>query len=174
MLQNSFGATMAAHDDGEPVQLYVYDLSRGLAKQFAPLVGLQVNAHSGSDLLSGTQSQRTAAAATHARPPTVRSADVVSSSCVSVYAFQNRLSRICTSLQNSAALLCLQHSWSSVIPLPSSNAWVSNRLCLDPAQLEGIWHTSIVVGGQEIYYGGGIQTAVPGTTPHGQPVQVGL
>ena len=39
-------------------------------------------------------------------------------------------------------------------------------------QLDGIWHTSIVVGGQEIYYGGGIQTAVPGTTPHGQPVQV--
>ncbi len=44
--------------------------------------------------------------------------------------------------------------------------------CLHHAQLDGIWHTSIVVGGQEIYYGGGIQTAVPGTTPHGQPVEV--
>ncbi len=36
---------MAAGDnqqEGELVQLYVYDLSRGLAKQFAPLVGLQV------------------------------------------------------------------------------------------------------------------------------------
>ena len=42
--------TMAAADEGEPVQLYVYDLSRGLAKQFAPLVGLQVSEGSDSQI----------------------------------------------------------------------------------------------------------------------------
>jgi len=52
VLQNSLAVTMAANDEGEPVQLYVYDLSRGLAKQFAPLVGLQVDSRSGSGLLA--------------------------------------------------------------------------------------------------------------------------
>ncbi len=54
---------MAANDEGETVQLYVYDLSRGLAKQFAPLVGLQVHPRSGSDPLHRTLHQRPAAAA---------------------------------------------------------------------------------------------------------------
>jgi len=36
---------------------------------------------------------------------------------------------------------------------------------------EGIWHTSIVVYGTEYYYASGIQSDVPRTTPHGQPVQ---
>lgn len=39
-------------------------------------------------------------------------------------------------------------------------------------QLDGIWHTSIVVGGEEIYYGGGIQTSLPGQTPHGPPLEI--
>ena len=39
-------------------------------------------------------------------------------------------------------------------------------------QIEAIYHTSIVVGGVEHFYGGGIQEAVPGHTPYGQPIQV--
>jgi hypothetical protein len=40
------------------------------------------------------------------------------------------------------------------------------------SQLDGIWHTSVVVGGVETFFGNGIQRAVPGATPHGAPVQV--
>lgn len=29
-----------------------------------------------------------------------------------------------------------------------------------------------MVGGEEIYYGGGIQTALPGHTPHGHPLEI--
>ena len=39
-------------------------------------------------------------------------------------------------------------------------------------QIEAIYHTAIVVGGVEHFYGGGIQEAVPGHTPYGQPIQV--
>jgi len=38
-------------------------------------------------------------------------------------------------------------------------------------QFDGIWHTSIVVYGTEYYYASGVQSDVPGTTQHGQPVQ---
>ncbi|KJE92247.1 hypothetical protein CAOG_03251 [Capsaspora owczarzaki ATCC 30864] len=37
--------------------------------------------------------------------------------------------------------------------------------------LDGIWHTSIVVYGEEYYFGAGIQTAQPGRTMHGQPLR---
>jgi hypothetical protein len=39
-------------------------------------------------------------------------------------------------------------------------------------QIDAIYHTSIVVGGVEHFYGGGIQEAVPGHTPYGQPIQL--
>lgn len=39
-------------------------------------------------------------------------------------------------------------------------------------QIDGIWHTSIVVAGLEYYYGGGVNQARPGSTPFGQPLQV--
>ncbi|KAK9826091.1 hypothetical protein WJX81_001518 [Elliptochloris bilobata] len=39
-------------------------------------------------------------------------------------------------------------------------------------QIDGVWHTSVVVGHEEVYFGQGIQKSVPGATPHGQPVQV--
>eukprot|EP01026_Neomeris_dumetosa_P081791 TRINITY_DN92489_c0_g1_i1.p1 TRINITY_DN92489_c0_g1~~TRINITY_DN92489_c0_g1_i1.p1 ORF type:complete len:251 (-),score=25.47 TRINITY_DN92489_c0_g1_i1:361-1023(-) len=39
-------------------------------------------------------------------------------------------------------------------------------------QIDGIWHTGIVVNGNEYYYGAGIQRSVPGQTPFGQPLQV--
>lgn len=38
--------------------------------------------------------------------------------------------------------------------------------------LDGIWHTSVVVFGQEFYYGQGIMTSAPGTTQHGRPLEV--
>jgi hypothetical protein len=37
-------------------------------------------------------------------------------------------------------------------------------------QIDGIWHTSVVVGGCEYYYGGGINQATPGQTPFGPPL----
>lgn len=39
-------------------------------------------------------------------------------------------------------------------------------------QIDGIWHTGIVVHGQEYYFGGGIQVGYPGGTHFGRPVQV--
>ncbi|KAF5746330.1 putative PPPDE thiol peptidase family protein [Tripterygium wilfordii] len=38
--------------------------------------------------------------------------------------------------------------------------------------IEGIWHTGIVVYGNEYYFGGGISQAQAGTTPYGKPIKV--
>lgn len=38
-------------------------------------------------------------------------------------------------------------------------------------QIDGIWHTGIVVYGIEYYYGGGICSGAPSQTPYGRPVQ---
>ncbi|KAJ5746235.1 hypothetical protein N7520_011417 [Penicillium odoratum] len=42
---------------------------------------------------------------------------------------------------------------------------------LTGTQMDAIYHTSIVVGGMEYYFGSGIQTALPGSTHHGQPME---
>jgi hypothetical protein len=42
---------------------------------------------------------------------------------------------------------------------------------LTGTQIDAIYHTSIVLNGVEYYYGQGIQTATPGTTHHGQPIE---
>ncbi|KAL0032050.1 hypothetical protein WJX77_002382 [Trebouxia sp. C0004] len=39
-------------------------------------------------------------------------------------------------------------------------------------QFEGVWHTAIVVGGLEYYFGCGVSQSSPGLTPFGRPVQV--
>ncbi|KAG8732365.1 hypothetical protein FRC12_019301 [Ceratobasidium sp. 428] len=39
-------------------------------------------------------------------------------------------------------------------------------------QIDGIWHTSVVVFGKEIFYGQGISTTLPGRSHHGQPLQI--
>lgn len=39
-------------------------------------------------------------------------------------------------------------------------------------QIDGIWHTGIIVYGYEYYYGGGIQVAKPGATMAGNPTQI--
>lgn len=38
-------------------------------------------------------------------------------------------------------------------------------------QVDGIWHTSVVVFGKEFYFGGGICADIPLTTPYGTPVE---
>ncbi|KAB2057094.1 hypothetical protein ES319_A11G147500v1 [Gossypium barbadense] len=38
--------------------------------------------------------------------------------------------------------------------------------------IEGIWHTGVVVYGNEYYFGGGIQHSPAGTTPYGTPIRV--
>ncbi|CAO3650460.1 unnamed protein product [Mucor fragilis] len=39
-------------------------------------------------------------------------------------------------------------------------------------QIDGIWHTSVVVFGQEFYFGQGIMASTPGSTQHGRPLEV--
>ena len=39
-------------------------------------------------------------------------------------------------------------------------------------RLEGIWHTAVVVHGKEYFFGGGVQSMRPGTTPAGSPDRV--
>ncbi|KAJ3516963.1 hypothetical protein NLJ89_g788 [Agrocybe chaxingu] len=39
-------------------------------------------------------------------------------------------------------------------------------------QIDGIWHTSVVVFGKEIFYGQGISITPPGRSHHGQPLQI--
>ncbi|GAB2282029.1 hypothetical protein Dimus_016589 [Dionaea muscipula] len=38
--------------------------------------------------------------------------------------------------------------------------------------IEGIWHTGVVVYGNEYYFGGGIQNCPSGSTPYGIPIRV--
>ncbi|KAJ5347554.1 Uncharacterized protein MYU51_003777 [Penicillium brevicompactum] len=45
-------------------------------------------------------------------------------------------------------------------------------LALTGTQMDAIYHTSIVLNGVEYYFGQGIQTSVPGSTHHGQPMEV--
>lgn len=39
-------------------------------------------------------------------------------------------------------------------------------------QIDGIWHTSVVVRGIEHYFGGGINVAPAGSTPFGRPIDI--
>ena len=39
-------------------------------------------------------------------------------------------------------------------------------------QVDGIWHTGIVIGGREYFFGQGIQHAPAGRTPFGDPMQI--
>lgn len=39
-------------------------------------------------------------------------------------------------------------------------------------QIDGVWHTSVVVGNTEFYFGGGVQRSTPGSTQFGQPTRI--
>ena len=39
-------------------------------------------------------------------------------------------------------------------------------------QIDAVYHTSLVFGGIEYFFGAGIQTSYPGSTHHGQPMEV--
>ncbi|EME47746.1 hypothetical protein DOTSEDRAFT_86165 [Dothistroma septosporum NZE10] len=39
-------------------------------------------------------------------------------------------------------------------------------------QIDAVYHTSLVFGGVEYFYGAGVQTCYPGKTHHGQPMQI--
>ena len=82
----------------------------------------------------------------------------------------------------SPVLLGRQVGWGSwpgggevvagVCPPPKQiDSWTP---LLSALQLDGIWHTAVVVHGREIFFGGGINVARAGYTPFGRPVQVGL
>lgn len=38
-------------------------------------------------------------------------------------------------------------------------------------QIDAIYHTSLVLNGVEYFFGQGIQTSMPGSTHHGQPIE---
>lgn len=45
-------------------------------------------------------------------------------------------------------------------------------LPLTGRQIDGIWHTSVVVWDREIFYGAGVMETAPGRSHHGQPLHV--
>ncbi|WWC66710.1 uncharacterized protein I206_100614 [Kwoniella pini CBS 10737] len=45
-------------------------------------------------------------------------------------------------------------------------------LMLTGKQIDGIWHTSVVAWGREVFYGQGILTSSPGATHHGPPLHI--
>lgn len=47
----------------------------------------------------------------------------------------------------------------------------SLSLQLTGRQIDGIWHTSVVVFGKEVFYGAGIDVTLPGRSHHGSPLQ---
>ncbi|KAF9214006.1 hypothetical protein BGZ59_004474 [Podila verticillata] len=44
-------------------------------------------------------------------------------------------------------------------------------LGLTGRQIDGIWHTSVIIFGREWWFGQGVMNAIPGTTMHGNPVE---
>ena len=50
---------------------------------------------------------------------------------------------------------------------------VGPKICkfMTGIEIEGVWHTSLVVYGNEYFFGGGVQKAFPETTPYGKPLK---
>jgi hypothetical protein len=38
--------------------------------------------------------------------------------------------------------------------------------------IDAVYHTALVLGGIEYFFGGGVQTSYPGATHHGKPMEV--
>ena len=110
---------------GELVQLYIYDLSGGMARTFSQmLLGRQVR---------GRMSPNVAREATPAAP-------AVTPCC-----------------------------WRHLPPHPTAPHSTPTPFA---PQIEAIWHTAVVVGGMEHFFGGGINIVPAGGTPFGRPQQV--
>lgn len=39
-------------------------------------------------------------------------------------------------------------------------------------KIDAVYHTAIVLGGVEYFYGAGVQTCYPGSTHHGRPMEI--
>ena len=39
-------------------------------------------------------------------------------------------------------------------------------------QIDAVYHTALVFGGIEYFFGAGVQTTYPGATHHGQPMEI--
>ncbi len=39
-------------------------------------------------------------------------------------------------------------------------------------QIDAVYHTAIILGGIEYFFGAGVQTTYPGATHHGRPMEV--
>ena len=50
---------------------------------------------------------------------------------------------------------------------------VGPKICkfMTGIEIEGVWHSSLVVFGSEYFFGGGIQKDYPGCTPYGTPLK---
>ena len=46
-----------------------------------------------------------------------------------------------------------------------SRAWLGT-------QIDAVYHTALVFGGVEYFFGAGLQTTYPGSTHHGQPMEI--
>ncbi|KAK2779997.1 hypothetical protein FQN52_002297 [Onygenales sp. PD_12] len=63
-------------------------------------------------------------------------------------------------------------SWDYMAPCPLiSYIFVQLSRAITGTQIDAIYHTSIVFGGVEYFFGRGIQQAVPGSTHHGEPIE---
>jgi len=39
-------------------------------------------------------------------------------------------------------------------------------------QIDAVYHTALIFGGIEYFFGGGVQTSYPGATHHGKPMEI--
>lgn len=64
------------------------------------------------------------------------------------------------------------HQWGFArVQILHKSLTILTCVCL-MSQIDGIWHTAVVVRGLEYFYGQGIQISRAGTTPFGVAVQV--
>ena len=146
-------------------QLYVYDLSRGLARQFSPmLLGKQVRpaepweGGGGAACIPWGQAPCMGSRELSAERGALPEANPVGARNWAAKAVRPARALLPNQGKRSLAQQRCPHA-AVCRPAP--------RL-----QIEGIWHSSVVVGGTEIYFGFGISMAVPGTTPFGQPTHI--
>lgn len=163
-----------------PVQLFVYDLSGGMARQWAPLLlgrpvrgalrcVLQFSVLASAAATLGSRCfccllLHTASTANlPARPLRIflcharRVTPQAKATCLAAIA-ELPAARPCR-----LGHCCLHQTILLHLPSPSPRR-----------QIEAIYHTGVVVHGRELYFGGGINVSRPGATPFGRPLQARL